>query len=299
MDRYAIFVDAGYFFHQATQILSSKKSYKRSELTLIDEIGLKNMLVSKAEQVLDNNKLLRIYWYDGVKTTLTPMQKQIVQLDDLQLRIGIINGKGEQKGVDSLIVTDLIELATNHAITDALVVTGDSDLAVGISIAQKKGVRIAVMGLHDDAEKVSHNQSFEITSIADKVLKIGCADIDKFISYTPTPTPTPTKPTAAKPVSTATKNPPAKPKATVATPPAKSIPAAPITAQALAQAVDTFVTNTPGLSKNLLDTTDKIEHSMDSKFLYELCIILKVSRLDSTQKVAARELLRTKLKAMK
>ena len=46
---------------------------------------------------------------------------------------------GRQKGVDSLIVTDLIELARNHAISDAVLLAGDEELRIGVQIAQSLG----------------------------------------------------------------------------------------------------------------------------------------------------------------
>ena len=52
-----------------------------------------------------------------------------------------------QKGVDSLIVTDLIELARNRAITDALILSGDEDIKIGVQVAQTFGVRIHLLGI--------------------------------------------------------------------------------------------------------------------------------------------------------
>lgn len=328
MDRYAIFVDAGYFFTQASQMLSSKKSYARHDLSLTDALGLKKLLISLAEKSLENTRLLRIYWYDGVKYKLTPMQRQIVEMDDLQLRVGTINGKGQQKGVDSLIVTDLLELATNHAITDALVITGDSDLAVGISIAQKKGVRIAVMGLHDDAIGVTHGQSFEITSIADRLIRINCETICPFISYSPTVVPnlettvkSGTEPTA-KPSTKTTAKPSTETvaKSTLETDGESSLnttkaldkqkperktptiaPSAITTATTkdltpdLAQALQLF-TKAHTLSKEMLQDDINIESSLDRTFLYELCKMIGVERLTTSQKIEAREALRAILR---
>jgi hypothetical protein len=40
-------------------------------------------------------------------------------LQDVKVRLGFVNSVGEQKGVDWLIVTDMIALARNRAISDA------------------------------------------------------------------------------------------------------------------------------------------------------------------------------------
>ena len=54
---------------------------------------------------------------------------------------------GEQKGVDSLIVTDMIALARNRAVSDAVLLSGDEDLRVGVQQAQEFGVRVHLVGI--------------------------------------------------------------------------------------------------------------------------------------------------------
>ncbi len=127
---------------------------------------------------LSGKELLRVYWYDGVMAGgLTPQQRAMSELPDVNFRGGLVNSKGQQKGVDSLIVMDLFELASNRAVTDAALVTGDSDLAIGIDLAQKKGVRIAVLGIEDLTVGVLHGQSREITDRADRVHRFGSAEL--------------------------------------------------------------------------------------------------------------------------
>ena len=58
---------------------------------------------------------------------LTADQALLASLDDVKIRLGFINSVGEQKGVDSLIVTDLIELARQKAVCDAILLSGDED----------------------------------------------------------------------------------------------------------------------------------------------------------------------------
>lgn len=188
MDRFVVMVDAGYFLRQSIEIVSGCASKERKELGITAPDVMIDELVKKCRSVLGipNRELLRVYWYDGVMSTgLTTQQKSIVSLPDVLFRAGTINSHGQQKGVDSLIVTDLIELASNHSICDAALVTGDSDLAVGIEISQMKGVRIAVIGLEDLSVGVSHKQSFEITSRADRIGRWGGSDLAPFMRYNP------------------------------------------------------------------------------------------------------------------
>jgi hypothetical protein len=67
--------------------------------------------------------------------------------DDVKLRLGAISNYGKQKGVDSLIVADLIDLARNHAISDAVLLSGDEDTRIGVQIAQSFGVRVHLVGI--------------------------------------------------------------------------------------------------------------------------------------------------------
>ena len=293
MDRFAIFVDAGYLLSQSVHILSSKASRKRNELTISDPKGLIDLLVNEAKTSLNNANLLRIYWYDGVKTGLTTEHKRMIEVDDVQLRAGTINGKGQQKGVDSLIVTDLVELATNHAISDALLLTGDSDLAVGISIAQKKGVRVAVMGIEAPSIGVFHNQSFEVTSVADRVIRIGDVALSPFLLYVPTPLPALTSNAT---ISSSTGSSSASPAAALSAVKKTPISAyTPLTDDQLSALASTYLLENPTLSKaNALSTTNGIVYDVDKKFIH--AVYSKVLRaLSPNEKHKARLALRSVL----
>ncbi|MDO5102238.1 MAG: NYN domain-containing protein [Lautropia sp.] len=188
MDRFVVMVDAGYLLHQSAEIVSERASTKRHHLEVMNPAALINLLLEKTRTALGltTRELLRVYWYDGVMTSgLSQQQRAIAELPDVHFRAGIVNAAGQQRGVDSLIVTDLIELASNGAICDAALVTGDGDFAIGIEMAQKKGVRIAVIGVEDAELGVSHRQSFEITSRADRVARLGVYDLSAVMRYVP------------------------------------------------------------------------------------------------------------------
>ncbi len=148
MNRVAVFVDAGYLFAQgSTAISDGKKS--RSVLSL-DPVAVIDLLKALALKKAPSCTLLRIYWYDGLTASGRPNNDQslLAESDDVKLRLGLINSHGQQKGVDSLIVTDLIELARQKSISDALLLSGDEDIRVGVQIAQTYGVRVHLLGLH-------------------------------------------------------------------------------------------------------------------------------------------------------
>lgn len=313
MNRFTILVDAGYLMRQAVEILSGKTSNSRADLTLNDPKGLIQMLIAKASSALSNTQLLRVYWYDGVGASLTAEHKAIIALDDVQMRAGTINGKGQQKGVDSRIVTDMIELASNHAMCDAMLVTGDGDLAIGVELAQRRGVRVAVLGIEELTVGVYHSQSSEVTNIADRVIRIGKADIMPFLTYTQKPkASTPavsnvkpvgvTVPTTAAPASST--QPAAMPSAatqSVSKPVAATTAATPALAltqtqiQAIESAVDSFVAN-PGttLTKSTVSATGSIDGAVDKLLLFAVMTSLGGGRLSPQQKNCARSTFRKK-----
>lgn len=176
MKRHAIFVDAGYLFAQGSVSILGKNS-KRSELKL-NETEIISQLKSFALTKSSGTEILRIYWYDGAKNGPTTEHLTIANMQDVKLRLGSINNVGQQKEVDSLLVTDLIDLARNQSICDATVVAGDSDVRIAVQIAQSFGVRVHLVGL--EPSRVS--QSASLRQEADTVHEISRADVSKFLS---------------------------------------------------------------------------------------------------------------------
>ena len=135
--------------------MGSRKS--RAELVL-DPPKVIAELRSLALEKAPGCRLLRIYWYDGAIGGARPTtdQASLANLEDVKLRLGFVNNVGEQKGVDSLIVTDLIELARLNAIAEAVLLSGDEDVRVGVQIAQNYGVRIPLLGIVPSRGSQSH-----------------------------------------------------------------------------------------------------------------------------------------------
>jgi uncharacterized LabA/DUF88 family protein len=166
--RTAIFVDAGYFYAQGSACLQAGKA-KRENVILAHDAFV-DFLRQLAHQVQPNASLLRIYWYDGTSRGPTQDHKTLALLDDVKLRLGFINSFGQQKGVDSLLVTDLVELARNGAICDAVLLGGDEDLRIGVQIAQSFGVRVHLLGV----EPSRGSQSLQLRQEADTKSLVSC-----------------------------------------------------------------------------------------------------------------------------
>src|SRR6266545_2548466 len=117
MMRVAVFVDAGYLFAQGSALLTGQPRPRREV-----ELDLDRILSALEELAcrLSGVPLLRIYWYDGTDSGPTPQHLAVAYKPCVKLRLGFVNTAGEQKGVDSLIVTDMITLARNGAMSDAL-----------------------------------------------------------------------------------------------------------------------------------------------------------------------------------
>jgi len=147
MPRIAIFVDAGYLLTQGSALLSGQKQL-RSQIVLDVEKTLDHLRLL-ASVCAPHETILRTYWYDGLLRTgrMSSEQEQVSNAQFTKLRLGVVNSQGDQKGVDSLIVTDLIDLARNRAITGAILVSGDEDIRIGVQIAQTFGVQVHLLGI--------------------------------------------------------------------------------------------------------------------------------------------------------
>ena len=181
MKRSAIFVDAGYLYAQGSACLQGSKA-KRENIKL-DHQTFIALLKTLVEHSQPNAPLLRIYWYDGTSRGPTLDHRTLADLDDVKLRLGFINSVGQQKGVDSLLVTDLVELSRNGAICDALLLGGDEDLRIGVQIAQSFGVRVHLLGI----EPSRGSQSLQLRQETDTKQEISSSQVHTFLRLTPEP----------------------------------------------------------------------------------------------------------------
>ena len=155
MNRYALFVDAGYFFAGGAEAAFGGK-VARQEFRIGDIESCLAGLQQYASERCPGHELLRIYWYDAPpKGGLSVEQSNLALQTGMKLRLGVLNSVGEQKGVDSLIVTDLIELARNRAISDAVLLSGDEDVRIGVEVAQSFGLRVHLLGIGNVERNVS------------------------------------------------------------------------------------------------------------------------------------------------
>lgn len=178
MDRFAIFVDAGYLFAQGSVAIGGAGVIPRAKLAL-NETAAVAELCALAASKCPQAQLLRIYWYDGApRQGPSAEHARIAETDDVKVRLGFLNSGGEQKGVDSLIVTDMVELARNRSISDAVLLSGDEDVRIGVQIAQNFGVRVHLLGIVPSRG----SQSAELRREADTVAEWDAKVVHTFLS---------------------------------------------------------------------------------------------------------------------
>lgn len=196
----AIFVDAGYLFSAGSD-LAYGTVVKRHYLVLHEPEGLIERVMNAASECWDGEplRLLRTYWYDGaVDGVPSPTQIAVGDLPRVKLRLGRMSAGG-QKGVDGLIILDLITLARNRAVDVAILVSGDEDLRETALHAQSFGLTMIVAGFPRSSRQ---GQSVSLLREADHVVSLTKADVEPHLLLNPAgqaagigATPLPTPPT--------------------------------------------------------------------------------------------------------
>jgi uncharacterized LabA/DUF88 family protein len=144
LSRYAIMIDVGYIYASAGELLFSAASRREYR---VDADKLIQALTRHAEDQV-RGELLRVYWYDAARDRVPTIdQRVIAQMPWVKLRLGNLNARGQQKGVDAQIRADMEALARHRAITDAILVAGDEDMVPAVEAAQAFGVRVHLWGV--------------------------------------------------------------------------------------------------------------------------------------------------------
>ncbi|MFB9835472.1 NYN domain-containing protein [Actinoallomurus acaciae] len=141
MDRCALFVDASYLLADGAMAVHGTR---RRESVSWDYAGLLQLLGNLARE-RTGLPLLRCYWYEAtVEGRRSPEHDALADLPGIKLRLSRIR-PGRREGVDTEIHRDLMTLARNGGVADAVVVSGDEDIAQVIADAQDHGVRVSVL----------------------------------------------------------------------------------------------------------------------------------------------------------
>ncbi len=142
---------------------------RRGESVSWDYEGLLQLLSSLARE-RSGVPLLRCYWYEAtVDGRRTAEQDALADVPGIKLRIAKIR-PGRREGVETEIHRDLTTLARNNAISDALVVSAEEDLAQVIADVQDLGMRVTLVHIAVDGNwtisRALRQESDDIIEIA-------------------------------------------------------------------------------------------------------------------------------------
>jgi uncharacterized LabA/DUF88 family protein len=166
VDRCALFVDAGYVLADGAMAVHGTR---RGESVSWDYEGLLQLLSSLAAD-RSGLPLLRCYWYEAtVDGRRTAEQDALADVPGIKLRVAKIR-PGRREGVETEIHRDLTTLARNNAISDALVVSAEEDLAQVIADVQDLGLRVTLVHIAVDG---NWTISRALRQESDDILEIG------------------------------------------------------------------------------------------------------------------------------
>ncbi|MFC4057968.1 NYN domain-containing protein [Planomonospora corallina] len=183
--KYAVLVDVGYLYAAAGEVLLGAKERKEYRVAADELI----QALQKHAEARIHGELLRIYWYDAARDRVpTVDQRVIAQLPWVKVRLGNLNARGQQKGVDAQIRSDLEALARHHAVSDTILIAGDEDMVPAVEAAQAYGVRIHLWGVEPP---YGTNQAERLVWEADTVEILSADFLRDFFSRAPQPVPVP------------------------------------------------------------------------------------------------------------
>src|SRR6201981_630153 len=179
--RYAIMVDVGYIYAAAGELLFSSSSRREYR---VDSDKLIQALTRQADSQV-RGELLRVYWYDAARDRVPTIdQRVIAQMAWVKLRLGNLNARGQQKGVDAQIRADMEALARHRAITDAVLIAGDEDMVPAVEAAQAFGVRVHLWGIEPP---YGTNQAERLVWESDTVDILDAAFLRPYFTKNPVP----------------------------------------------------------------------------------------------------------------
>lgn len=175
VDRCALFVDAGYLLADGAMAVHGTR---HREAVSWDYPGLLQLMTNLSRE-RTGMPLLRCYWYEAtVEGRRTPEHDVLADIPGLKLRLSRIR-PGRREGVDAQVHRDLMTLARNSAICDAVVVSGDEDLAQVVCDAQDLGIRVTVVHITADG---SWAVSRSLRQESDDLIEIGGGHLRPYVN---------------------------------------------------------------------------------------------------------------------
>ena len=174
VDRCALFVDASYVLADGAMAVHGTR---RGESVSWDYEGLVRLLADLAAE-RSGLPVLRCYWYEAtVDGRRTAEQDALADLPGIKLRVAKIR-PGRREGVETEIHRDLTTLARNNAISDALVVSSEEDLAQVIADVQDLGLRVTLVHITVDG---NWTISRALRQESDDIIEVGGEQLRPYV----------------------------------------------------------------------------------------------------------------------
>jgi hypothetical protein len=174
VDRCALFVDAGYVLADGAMAVHGTR--QRDSVSW-DYAGLVKLLtgVSRDRTGLP---ILRCYWYEAtVEGRRNSEHNALADLPGVKLRMGRMR-PGRREGVEAEMHRDLTTLARNHAVSDAVVVSAEEDLAEVVAEVQDLGLRVIIVHIAADG---NWTVSRPLRQECDDIVEITAAHLRPFV----------------------------------------------------------------------------------------------------------------------
>src|SRR5262252_6089708 len=150
---------------------------RRRESVSWDYAGLLQLLTSLAREQ-SGLPVLRCYWYEAtVEGRRSADHDALADLPGVKLRVAKMR-PGRREGVESEIHRDLTTLARNKAVSDAMVISAEEDLAQVIADVQDLGLRVTLLHIAVDG---NWTISRTLRQECDDIVEIGSAHLRPYV----------------------------------------------------------------------------------------------------------------------
>lgn len=169
-----LFVDAGYVLADGAMAVHGTR---RRDSVSFDYPGLLKLLAGLSRD-RTGLPLLRCYWYEAtVQGRRTHEHDLLADLPGLKLRLGRMR-PGHREGVETEIHRDLITLARNGAVCDAVIASAEEDLSQVIAEVQDLGVRVILLHITTDGTQAI---SQPLRQECDDIVEVSGAHLRPFV----------------------------------------------------------------------------------------------------------------------
>src|SRR5580698_5432727 len=178
VDRCALFVDAGYALADGAMAVHGTR---QRESVSWDYAGLVKLLTGLSRD-RTGLPVLRCYWYEAtVEGRRSSEHTALADLPGVKLRLGRVR-PGRREGVGAEMHRDLSTLARNHAVSDAVIVSCEEELAEVMTEVQDFGMRVTIVHITTGG---SWTISRSLREECDDVVEISAAHLRPFVDLIP------------------------------------------------------------------------------------------------------------------